>query len=241
MIKRLAAVLVSLLLLPLSALCDIAWPDETPAQQQLHAYISRVNDNLTQLGQPSVNRLFECYSSFAVLGMASSEDAFIPEGVEMTFTMGEDDLQVLQLRVSQLDSFAALAASCIQASCPEVMTLQDALSAPTLYMQQALNSPADSFEDTVDSTLGGPSPRMYYAYYPNEYSDGVNWLQMTLVFPLGGTANVAPSATLTPPPSDTSYYDDNAETGYEGYDYDGGNHLEIFTTATPEPDSAANE
>ena len=38
-----------------------------------------------------------------------------------------------------------------------------------------------------------------------------------------------------------AYYDDNDETGYEGYDYDGGTHLEIFTTATPEPDSAAAE
>ncbi|MGN1020467.1 MAG: hypothetical protein ACI4O7_08825 [Aristaeellaceae bacterium] len=240
MIKRLAALLLAVMLLPLSALADIVWPDQTAGQLQLKEYVTRVNDNLTQLGQQPVNRLFECYSTFAVLGVTASEEAWGPEDVELTFTMSTDCLTVLQLRVSSLEKFAALAASCIQASCPEAMTLQDALSTPTLYMNQAISNPANSFEDQVD-TLGGPSPRMYYAYYPNEYSDGVNWLQLTLVFALGGISSASPSATMTPPPSDTSYYDDNAETGYEGYSYDGGTHLEIFTTATPEPDSAAME
>lgn len=240
MFKRLAALLLAALLLPLPALAEIVWPDQTAGQQQLKEYISRVNDNLAQLSQQPVNRLFECYDTFAVLGVTASEDAWGPEDVELTFTLSADCLTVLQLRVSSLERFAALAASCIQASCPEAMTLQDALVTPTLYMNQAIGNPANSFEDPVE-TLNGPSPRMYYAYYPNEYSDGVNWLQLTLVFPLGGISSASPSATLTPPPSDTSYYDDNAETGYEGYDYDGGTHLEIFTTATPEPDSAAGE
>ena len=130
MFRRLAALLL-VMLLPFSALADMAWPDQTTGQQQLKEYITRVNDNLAQLGQQPVNRLFECYDSFAVLGVTASEDAWGPEDVELTFTMSADCLTVLQLRVCSLEKFAALAAGCIQASCPDAMTLQDALTIPT--------------------------------------------------------------------------------------------------------------
>ena len=61
----------------------------------------------------------------------------------------------------------------------------------------------------------------------------MSWLQLTLIFPLAGYGNAMISATPTPPPASSAEY--------EGYDFDGGTHLEIFTTATPEPDSAAGE
>ena len=72
MLKRLAALLLAAMLLPLSALAEIVWPDQTAGQQQLKEYISRVNNNLAQLSQQPVNRLFECYDTFAVLGVTAS-------------------------------------------------------------------------------------------------------------------------------------------------------------------------
>lgn len=240
MLKRLAALMLALTLLPLPALADILWPDQTPGQVQLREYIARVNQNMSALGQLPVNAMFECYPGFATLGVTYTADATTPEGVELTFAMYNDSLNTLQLRVSDAASFAAIAGSCIQAASPAALTLEDAMADPARYMQKALGEPANSFEDAVD-TLNGPAPRMYYAYYPDQYSDGVNWLQLTLIFPLGGVIDALPSATETPPPQLSSYYDDNADTGFERYDYDGGTHLEIFTTATPEPDSAAGE
>lgn len=241
MIRRLAAVLLLLCFLPLCASGEIAWPDKTPGQMQLKEYISRVNDNLLVMSQQPVNAMFECYTGFATLGITAFDDALTPEKVELTFTLYQDRLNTLQLRVSTLEQFSAIAASCIQAVSPDAATLQDCLKEPERYMKKALKNPANSFEDPVDP-LNGPTPRAYYAYYPNQYSDGVNWLQLTLVFPLSGLdAQGGVSATETPPPGSMSYYDDNTETGYEGYGYDGGTHFEVFTTATPEPDSAAGK
>ena len=241
MSKRLSALLlICTLLLPTVACADILWPDQTAGQVQLKEYILRVNENLAALGQPTVNSLFECYTGFAALGVTALPDSTTPEDVELTFMLYDSCLNSLQLRVSTPEKFAAIAGSCIQAASPDAITLEEALADPTRYMDKALGAPGNSFEDPLE-TLNGTSPRMYYAYYPNQYSDGVNWLQMTLVFPQGGVTGAAAYATETPPPDSHAYYDDNTETGYEGYDYDGGTHLEIFTTATPEPDSAAAE
>lgn len=240
MIKRLTALMLCCLMLPVWACAAIVWPDQTPGQVQLKEYIARVNANLASLGQTEINAMFECYTGFAALGATALPDAAMPEDVELTFMLHPDCLNTLQLRVSTPEKFAAIAGSCIQAVSPDAVTLQEAMADPTRYMDKAISQPGNSFEDFVE-TLNGPSPRMYYAYYPNQYSDGVNWLQMTLVFPQGGMAATGVYATETPPPDSHAYYDDNDETGYEGYDYDGGTHLEIFTTATPEPDSAAAE
>lgn len=238
MLKRMAALLLICLLLPFSACAELAFPADTAGQIQLREYIDRVNANLAAQGQAEVNALFECYTGFATLGIVQQTDATTPEDVELTFLLHDTCLNSLQLRVSSPEKFAAIAASCIQAACPDLMTLQDALTDPARYAGKVTAAPDNSFEDVIE-TLNGPAVRIYYAYYPNQYNNGVNWLQMTLVFPLGGIAASSVTATQTPPPSGHSYYDDNADTGYEGYDYDGGTHLEIFTTATPEPDSAA--
>jgi len=233
MVKRICA-LVCALLLPLSAMAELIWPAElTAGQAELKAYIEMVNRNQSLQSRGWVNSLFECYPTFATMGMTSLDMAEIPEGVELTFTMEGDHLDTLQLRVNDPARFASLAASCIQAASPDVTTLEDALKDPAYHASKASKEPGNSFEDTVD-THNGPAPRVYYAYYPNQYRDGVNWLQMMLIFPLPGYGEAAVAATSTPAPADSSLE-------YQGYDYDGGTHLEIFTTPTPEPDSPAGK
>lgn len=233
MVKRICA-LVCALLLPLSATAELIWPANlTAGQAELKAYIELVNQNQSLQSRGWVNSLFECYPTFATMGMTSLDMAEIPEGVELTFTMEGGHLDTLQLRVNDPTRFAALAASCIQAASPDVTTLEAALKDPAYHAGKAIEAPGNSFEDTVD-TLNGPAPRVYYAYYPNQYRDGVNWLQMTLIFPLPGYGEAAVAATSTPAPADSGLE-------YEGYDYDGGTHLEIFTTPTPEPDSPAGK
>lgn len=238
MLKRLAALLLLCLLFPAVVCAELTFPSDTSGHLQLADYISRVNANLLSLGCMPVNSLFECYTGFASLGVTAQDDADVPEDVELTFQLYSDCLNTLQLRVSTPEKFAALAGSCIQAASGDSMTLQEAMADPARYAGKVTDAPDNSFEDTLE-TLNGPAARMYYAYYPNQYDNGISWLQLTLVFPIGGISSSAASATETPPPSGFGYYDNNADTGYEGYEYDGGTHLEIFTTATPEPDSAA--
>lgn len=238
MFKRISALMLCILLLPLSALAELQFPSDTAGQMQLQHYIDQVNANLTALGQTEINSRFECYTGFATLGVTAQPDADTPEDVELTFLLYDDCLSSLQLRVSTPEKFAALAGSCIQAACGDTMTLEAALTDPTRYASKVLSEPDNSFEDEVD-TLNGTSVRTYYAYYPDQYSNGVDWIQLTLIFPIGGVSSATVTATQTPPPSGYGYYDNNEDTGYEGYEYDGGTHLEVFTTATPEPDSAA--
>lgn len=234
MVKRLCALLCALLLLPGAALGELIWPENlTQSQMLLKEYVERVNQNQSQQNRGWVNSLFECYSSFAVLGMTTLDMAEIPEGVELSFTLNSDSIDTLQLRVNDPNRFPALAASCIQAASPTATTLEDALADPTAYANKAISSPNDSFEDEIID-LNGLAPRVYYAYYPNQYRDGVNWLQMTLIFPMAGAGEAAVFTTETPPPL-------NQDAEHPVYDYDGGTHLEIFTTATPEPDSPAGE
>lgn len=233
MVKRICA-LVCALLLPIPAMGELIWPEPlTEGQAALKSYIELVNQNQSLQSRGWVNSLFECYPTFAAMGMTAQDMGAIPEGIELTFTMEGGHLDTLQLRVNDPTRFAALAASCIQAASPETTTLEEALTDPTYHASKAIETPTDSFEDTVD-TLNGLTPRVYYAYYPNQYRDGVNWLQMTLIFPLPGAADAAVAATATPAPADPT-------VEYEGYDYDGGTHLEIFVTPTPEPDSPAGK
>lgn len=238
MTKRFLALLCALLL-PACALGDILWPESMDAgQTELQAYVEQVNQGQLQQSHRPVNSLFECYPTFASMGITAADMAEIPEGVEMTFTLEAGHLDTLTLRASDPGTFAALAASCIHAASPEI-TLEGALTDPAYHANRATNSPADSFEDPVELS-NGLAPRVYYAYYPNQYRDGVSWLQMTLVFPMPGAAGSGLSAT--PQPSATHIQaDDQMDEAYDGYAYDGGTHLEIFATATPEPDSPAGE
>lgn len=227
MLKKISAVLLALLL-PVYALADLAWPTpETPGQEQLATYISHVNEYQALRSSAAINSLFELYPSFAVMGVTAQDMAEIPENVEMTFTLEQDSIGTLQLRSSQAELFTALAASCIQAASPSAITAEDAAAAVSTCMSRVKASPGNSFEDTV-IPLPGVVPRVYYAYYPNQYHDGVDWLQMTLIFPMPGSTEAAPLTT----PAPTAVPDE----AYDGSDFDGGTHLEIFVTPTPEPD-----
>ena len=228
-LKRLCAFACALLLLPAAALAQLTWPDAaTSGQMALEDYIARVNGNLAQLGAAQVNSVFECYAGFAVLGVTARDMAEVPEGVELTFTLNEDSLAQLQLRVNDPSAFAALAGSCIEAASPGAMTLQDAMSTPAAHAARVLGAPANSYEEQV-ITGPGDAPRTYYAYYPNQYRDGVNWLQLTLIFPWADARAAAVIGAATPAPA-------GPEQEYEGTGYDGGVHLEVFVTPTPEPD-----
>lgn len=236
--KRLAALLLVLTMTLSAALAELPWPaPATGGQAALQDYIERVNANLTALGQPRVNSLFECYPAFATLGVTASDLSDVPEDVEMTFSLDAQGVTQLQLRVCDSGRFPALAAACIQACSPSAITLEEAMAAPTRYVQRSLDNPHAAFEDAVN-TQPGATPRVYYAYYPNQYSDERNWLQLTLIFPLPGSPEVPVS--LTPEPGQPAAEDEDAFYGADTRTYtEEYSHLQIFTSPTPEPDSAA--
>ena len=238
--RKLAALLLLLMMMSATALAEMHWPPTTTAgQEQLREYVARVNGNLTAQGQPTVNSIFEFYETFVTMGATSADNAEIPEAVEMTFLLSADGPQSLQLRVSDAGRFATMAAACVQASSPTAIALETALAEANQYVQRTLGEPYTAIEDEINA-MQGTSPRVYYAYYPNQYSDGVDWRQLTLIFPLPGSAD-APVA-VTPEPAaaldadSNEVYSMNTRTYEEEYQ-----HLEVFVTATPEPDSAANE
>ncbi len=227
--------LMALLLAPAGA--EIAWPENTEGQKMLKRYVETANGFLTEQGEQAINSLFEAYPGFEVFGITDQPNASVPENVEITAKLFADSINTLQLRVSYIPRFARIAAAFIRALNPE-MSMEDALSTPQRRAQKAMDHPADSFEDTVEE-LNGTVPYIYYAYYPDQYHDGVSWMQMTVVFPMAGYwdgSSVLSGETATKGP-DT--YSDHA-ADYEGYySQDDYSHYEYFTTPTPEPDSAA--
>ena len=243
MVKRLTAFLLAWIIWAgagAPARGDVAWPEDTEGQRMLKAYAETANRFLIEQGEPGINSLFEAYSGFEVFGITDLPDAEVPESVEITAQLFPNSLNSLQVRVSDFARFPRIAAAFIQALTPETMTREEALSVPTQRMQKAAKAPENSFEDQVE-VLNGTVPYIYYAYYPDQYHDGVNWLQMTIVFPLEGYWDgygLLSGAEVTKGP-DT--YSNHAED-YEGYDSDDDFvHYEVFMSPTPEPDSAAAE
>ena len=228
----LLAMMLAVCLLCSSALAELPWQTATTTgQQKLQEYITRVNENLQSLGAQTINSLFFEGTEQAVLGVTGADNADIPEGVEITISMYTDSLNILQLRCSDTSQFANLAGACIQAANPNTLTLSEAVASPAEYAKKAMADPGNSFEEEVQE-LNGTSPKAYYAYYPNQYHDGVSWIQMTLVFPMAGYDEAGVYGTPVPTTED--------DEEYEGYNpSDDLTHLEIFTTATPEPDSPA--
>ena len=231
------AILINILLFISIASADLPWQETTPGQQMLRSYIEQVNLFLTEAGETPVNSLFEEYEKVASLGITAFDQAQEPEGVEISASMFHDSLNQVILRVRQPERFARIAGAFLCALTPE-MTLAEAMKTPSEKANRALREPANSFEDEVE-TLNGERPRVYYAYYPNQYHDGFSWLQMTIIFPLSGTWDGAGywTAVQTTKAPDTW---SGADRQYEGYSSkDDYQHFEIFATATPEPDSAA--
>ena len=154
--------------------------------------------------------------------------------------MSYDNLVKLQLRVNDTARFPVIAAALIRALYGETMTQEEAIRIPAERAKRAEQDPQSSFEEPVEE-LQGTIPRVYYAYEPNPYHDGVNWMQMTLIFPMADAWNgegliIGTEETQGQPAPD------DADPDYEGYySTDDYQHLEVFSTATPEPDSAAAE
>ena len=241
MVRRLVALLAAAaLFLPGTGMASIIWKENTPGQKLLKEYITNVNTSLIEQGEQEINTCFEMYDQLAVLGITSAPGAETPEEVEITVRLTYDSINSVQLRVNEAERFPVIAAGFLQALYPETMTVSEAIRVPAERTKKALANPENSFEDEVEE-LNGTSPRMYYAYYPDQYHDGVNWMQMTIIFPLAGYwegTGVVDGETPTKGPD--TYSGNDAE--YEGYfSRDDYNHYEVFMTPTPEPDSPAGE
>ena len=235
--KKLAALLLCLMLMMPSALAEIEWPATlTTGQARLRNYVDTVNLNLSQLEGSVIDMKYELYATFASLGM---DGADAPDTVEMYFLLGEAGLHSLTLRICDADKFETVAAACLSASSSAISVdsareLTGKYAAIMRKDQANADAMTHSFEeDVVD--LQGSQPRAYFAYYPNQYGDGKSWLQMTLIFARPGSNEAGLAlAYATPAP--------NTDEEYEGYfSQDNYTHLEVFTSPTPEPDSAAME
>ena len=241
MVRRIAAVLAVLLIIPATSLAGMKWRDDTPALQTLKTYTENISKLLTEAGEQPINSLFSCFPAETVMGITAEDNAEIPEGVEITVELYYETLNSLQLRVSDPDRFPAIAAAILQALYGESMTREDAVSIPAERAKKAKQAPDSSFEEPVDD-MNGNVPRVYYSYHPDPYRNGIPWIQMTLIFPLAGEWDG--NGLILGTQDDTPFNDpaDEGDPDYEGYfmsdDY---THLETFATATPEPDSAAAE
>ncbi|MBR3765160.1 MAG: hypothetical protein IKK57_11515 [Clostridia bacterium] len=247
--KKLILLLVCLLLAGAVAMADITWPQPVnQGQQQLQIYITMVNDVLAVTGGGQIDVLHMLTGRYADLGMDGIElpdDPFVQVDLpaEISLTLGDEGLHSITLRMQDPDRFILVAAACIHASSPNAISLDTATAIASAYaavmlgdLQAAQSSPetamTHSFEEEVNE-IQGAQPRAYFAYYPNQYSDGRNWLQMTLVFARPGSAE---ASVIVPGSTPAPELEDGVWISQDNY-----NHFEIFVTPTPEPDSAAME
>ena len=139
----------------------------------------------------------------------------------------------LEVRVSDFSRFPRIAASFIRALEPENMSMKEALEIPTQRMQKAAKAPGNSFEDQVE-TLNGTQPYIYYAYYPNQYHDGVSWTQLMIIFPLEGCWDEETGIVDNESQPKVQDRDEDQSTEYEGYySTDDFEHLQVYATETP--------
>ena len=240
MVRRWAGGILCLVMLISCAMADMQWKQDTPAQQILKQYIEAANTSLAEQGGQPINRLFEMYDSFAVMGITAEADAETPEGVEITVRLFYDSMDMLQLRVSDTELFPVIARALIQALYGDNPAAEKMMEIPGERAEAAKQEPSKSYEEPVEE-MNGTMPHIYYAYYPDQYRDGVNWMQMTIVFPLAGTWD-GESAIVGQTEEKSNDPDSDASEDYEGYySKDDYSHFEVFTTETPEPDSAAAE
>ena len=242
MVKRLLYLAAAAVILT-AAVCMAApaWKTDTAAQVILKEYIEAANRYLAEKGEKPVNRLFEMYPTIAVMGITAKDDAETPEDVEITATLLTDRIDQIQLRVSDdPERFSVIATCLIRALYGENISEEDARKAPADLSEKARKTPKNSYEEPIED-LSGRIPRFYYAYYPNQYHDGHNWLQMTIIFPMEAEWNGSEMIIGVPEERGIDP-ESGASEDYEGYfSSDDYNHYEVFMTATPEPDSAAAE
>lgn len=238
----LAVCLVLCLLLPGAAGAELALSGTSPAQAALSAYLAEVNALLQAQGQPVLNSVFMDTPSMVVVGATAEAGAEVPEEVELTFTLDGASVSTLQLRCTTPGQFLYLAAACIQAASP-ASPWEEVLKRVQPYTDAVRSDPTSSFEETI-ILQQGTAPRMYFAYYPNQFQDDVSWLQMTLIFPLPGYADDALTAVspAVPGGQDEAAATPAVEGAYSGYMSDDSYiHLETSPVVTPEPDSPAGE
>ena len=243
MVKRICTLLLALLLLPGCGLADLKLRDTTPAQKALKTYLQNANGFLSDNGEEVINRVFDEQNTVVELGITVADDAFAPEHVTLTVYLYYDTINYILLRVDEPARFAAIAAAFRQALNPQTVTAEEALKIPSQRAKKAIEAPTDSFEDEVEEEkLNGTDFREFYAYFPNQYHDGVNWMQLMIIFPMKGYWNEETGIIDNEASPKTPDRDSDQDAEYDGYystdDYE---HLRIFTTATPEPDSAAAE
>ncbi len=235
---RWICLVLSVLLTVSIAFCqaELAFPSSPfESVSMLKTYLERVNVCLGRLSARPLDQVFECYSSFAVIGYSDSD---VPENVELSVNMESGELDSLELRCSDFSAFAPLCAAleaCAGAMEDELPALLKNAEVP---VRRALNDPLTSFSDRVVSEKGDRA-RVYYAYEINPWGDQVNYLVMTLIFP----RQVDMSGGLTTPPPNTRVerIQDGSDDEGDYTPYDEGTHLEVFVTETPEPDSAAGD
>ncbi len=221
---------------------ELVWPESviqtTPA---LVEYIEQVNLALRRAGSREINSYFECYESFATLGITQMDMADSAEDVEIILQMHDGILDQAEIRTCNLDEMPLLVAAmaAIASGEPWDTDLKPYLGYPQALLKQIRDNPTTTITpETVPDK--GDQLRIYGFYEPNALGDGTNWAGAVLVFPRKD--DYQPGIMVTPPP-ETSH-----ETVHDGSDddadytpYDDGTHLEVFVTATPEPDSAAAE
>ena len=238
--RRLLAAAVLLILVTAICGAELSWTTDTSGQKLLKEYIESANQYLKEYGELPVNRIFELYPAIATLGITKDSKAEAPENVEISVSLLSDRINNLQLRVCDADRFPQIAASLIRALYKENITPEAAIKAAENLAEQAKKAPKNSYEEPIEE-LSGRIPRFYYAYYPDQYHDGRNWLQMTMIFPMetdwSGSDMIIGEEYIKGVDPDSGVSED-----YEGYySEDDYNHFEVFVTATPEPDSAAAE
>ena len=236
--KKLAALLLGLLMITAAALADIAWPDGlTAGQQQLKDYIGRVNAALAVSGGGQIDVLHWLSPGMADLGMDGLElpdDPFAEYDppAEISVILGDEGLHSIVLRMQDPDRFALVAAACIHAASPTAVTPASASAIASAYAGSIKAAPNQCFEEAVND-IQSAQPRAYFAYYPDQYKDEHNWLQLTLIFARPGSPDalvIVPATTPAPQVTDGVWLSDDNYT-----------HLELFPNPTPEPDSAAME
>lgn len=244
----------ALLVLMTMLVCAVAWASgdidwDTPAAGQnlsgnaaverLKDYIRGVNETLVSSGAGKIDPCYELYPTFASLGLNGAEFA---QHAEITVNMNATGITSLVLRMDNLTNFALIGGALVQQTSPNSITLDEAVSAVQAYVRKVQesngNGVVESFEEQPILSQGTQT-RLYGAYYPNQYHDNANWMQLTIIFPQPGSVDGGLLLNNDAGPTATPDPDGDEISGYFPFDGFQDSHLEVFVTPTPEPDSAA--
>ena len=250
MVKRILLLLLALLMLTGKGLADLKLHDSTPAQKMLKSYMTNVNSYLIENGEQEINTIFDQMNTVVEMGITYSDEALEPEGVSVTVYLKYDGIFYLLLRVNDAYRFPLIVGAFLRALNPKTMSQEESLRTPTEQAARAIKNPHDSFSemqfdeyaDKETQIFNGERPQTFYAYHPDQYHNGVNWLELMIVFPMAEYWDTEEGIITNPEETDPLYVEEGQDTAYEGYDPDPKyNAMQTYTTPTPEPDSAAME